>query len=466
MSATPAVILFLCILPFLYPAQVFTMRNDFVPLPYAVLFAIVVATFCTTRPVDISRRRGASLLDLLIGSYMLLNIPWVVFEWLWTGFLDGVRVFIYFVVPPLLYFVVSRYATPAQLQRFPPVLGWTAAAVALELFFEKYYNFILLSTSPFQIRNYDYVSQVGSGTELPQLANTLYRTPGMLEHVHATATYLGMGTIAALYLCLQYRSKMRLLVLAVNASALVVSGGRTALLSTLVAGIFLITARRSWLPAPVIPSRLRRVSAPPRSGGLAAASVVVIGAFLLSLTYEPVRRIYVEMFTGQLIGGGVSFFGEVVPVEIELWWKAVGEVPLAVPFGLGPGPGSLRAKLGMGSDDFFPVDILGRYGVVGFLVFYITPLVLIGEVIYTLKRERGRLRQDTALLLLFSGATIVLLMLTTLHSGAIVRKAIYPWLFVAYGIGRHYLAPVPVTHPDELPHGLEPVPDASPRIQM
>ena len=438
MSASRFLRAFLWLLPFLYLIQVVLFRNDFVPLPYLALLGVLLAVFIQEPPAG-AGRRGASSLDLLVGAFVLLNLPWIVFEWVAVGFLDGIRVAIFFVVPPLIYFLVGRYTPTQEQPRFAVILAWTAVGVGGELFYEKYYNFILQSTSPFQIRNFDYVAQVGSRTELPQLANLMYRVPGILEHLHATATYLGLGAVASLHLLVLQRQRRSLLLFVLNMLALVVSGGRTALVSTLVAlFVYVRFHRRRVVLEPRTRKRRRRV-------GLVAVFVSVAG-LIIGFAYEPLRPIYTGLFDGNLIRPGASFYG-VVKAEIGIWAGAVMQVPLAIPFGLGPGPNSLRTKLGMSSDDFFPIDILGRYGVIGFTLFYGIFVVFVIEAMGRLRRRS--LPPENGLAIGFAVAIAVLLILTTVHSGALVRKAIYPWLFVAYGLGRRHFSPMPATvvHP-------------------
>lgn len=434
MSASRFLRAFLWLLPFLYLIQVVLFRNDFVPLPYLALLGVLLAVFVQKAPAA-SELRGASSLDLLVGAFVLLNLPWIVYEWVATGFLDGVRVAIFFVVPPLIYFLVGRYTPRQEQPRFAVILAWTAMLVGGELFYEKYYNFILESTSPFQIRNYDYVAQVGSRTELPQLANIAYRVPGILEHLHATATYLGLGAVASLHLVLLKRRRRDLLLFAANMLTLIVSGGRTALVSTLVAlFVYVRLHRRRAVLEPRTRKRRRRI-------GLVAAFVSIAG-LTIGFAYEPLRPIYLGLFDGNLINPGTSFV-DVVRVEIGIWVKAVAQVPQAIPLGLGPGPNSLRTKMGMSSDDFFPVDILGRYGLIGFTLFYGIFVVFIIEAMGRLRRRS--LSSDDGLAIGFAVAIAVLLILTTVHSGALVRKAIYPWLFVAYGLGRRHFSSAAAT---------------------
>ena len=424
----------MCALPFVYVAQVLLMRNGFVPLPYLLLLLSMMLTFAVSRGRRLSTRRGAVIFDLSIAAFTFMNLPWVLYEGVVQGPDDALRVLIFFVVPPLMYFVVSRYCSSRDVTHLIKIAALTALAVGLELLYEKYWNFVLESTSPFQNWNLEYVAQVGSGTILPQLANLMYRSPGILEHLHATATYLGIGVIASLHLVLE-KHRWYLGCLYITAIALVFSGGRTALVGTVIAGLAYWRIRKKHLGT----NRTVRVK---RGGAMLKVSILLVLVVAVVARIPQVREIYSQLLGGQLAAGNTSFIADTIPDEFGIWYDAMADRLWAVPFGLGPGPRSLRAQLSLGSDDFFPVDLLGRYGVLGTVLFYSTYFAFLAESAFALRRRRtDRLAPFAVSQVVLAVSIVTLLMFTTLHSGALMRKSVFPWLFIAYGLGRQHFAP-------------------------
>jgi len=113
-------------------------------------------------------------------------------------------------------------------------------------------------------------------------------------------------------------------------------------------------------------------------------------------------------------------------------------LPIGLLFGYGPGV-TLRKQIGAISDDFFIIDMVGRYGIIGSFIFYFIFFIFTKEVLFSLKKSSSFFKSEDKKILILSLSISLLLLLTTIHSGAMVRKAIFPWLFVGYGIGRRYL---------------------------
>lgn len=411
---------FLAVAPFLYFAQVLLWRNDFVPIPYLLLLlAYLVATWARNH-VDPMYTTSVSFLDLLVGYMVGMNIAWTAFEAFTLGPVNALRVLTYFVTPGLIYFYVSRRFEFRDSERALKILAWTAVAVAAELAYERYWNLVLFEPAPFQVRNLGYVAVLGSGDELLQLATVGYRSPGMLEHLHATAVFIGLGAViwTSWYLA---RGKVQNLVMAIlMLSALVLTGARTVLASAIAALVILgfggVFARGGKVG--------KRLLVPLVLMGTAAGYLMFFSPL--------VSEIYAPLLTGEPLGH-VSFWGVIVPEEIGIWAQQMRDLPLAIPFGLGPAPDSWRNSLGISSDDFFVIDMVSRYGIIGATVFYLlVPAMLIG----TLRRLRVSGTEPEKMMFIQCAAMAFLLMGTTIHSGAIMRKSVFPWLFVFLGIAR------------------------------
>lgn len=411
---------FLATIPFLYYVQVLLLRKDFVPIPYMLLLlAYLVATW-TRKRIAPAVTTSVSFLDLLVGYIVAMNVGWALFEVFITDPVNALRVVMYSVVPMLLYFYISRRFELRDSQRALRILAWTAVAVAAELAYERYWNLILFEPAPYQLRNLSYVSALGSGDELLQLATVGYRSPGMLEHLHATATFIGLGAVAwtAWYLI---RGKIGNLLMAIlMLAALVLSGGRTALAATFgalgilgIGGVYAHGAKAG-----------RRLIVP---------LVLMGGAAIYLMFFVPmVRDIYMPLLSGEPLGH-VSFWGVMVPQEVGFWVTEMRMLPLAIPFGLGPAPDSWKSSLGISSDDFFIIDMVGRYGVIGAVAFY---LIFPSMVLATFRELRRGGTPEEKMVFVQCTALGFLLLATTIHSGAIMRKSIFPWLFVFFGVAR------------------------------
>jgi len=420
---------FLFIIPFLYYIQVLLMRNDFVPIPYLILFFIILITYYSyPKTWNINGKKEVILLDELIALFIFMNFIWVFYELVVNGYKTGGRVFIYNVVPLFLYFYIRRYLKEEDVNHILLILALTSIVVAGESLYERYFNIILLKSVPFQERNFNYVATIGSGTELIQLKAYWYRAPGMLEHLNATATYIGLGVISSLYFF--KKNKIWLIFLIFNCIALVVSGARTALVATLISVILFIYLQKRYLKSENIK----------RSKFFIAIFVFFSLTVLLALLFYSgiLNSTYKLLFSGEGSITVFSFIRDIIPVEINNWYEAIREMPIGMLFGYGPG-GTLRNQIRVSSDDFFIIDIVGRYGVIGSFIFYIIFFIFTKEALFSLKKTSSSFKNMNKGIIILSFSVILLLLITTIHSGALARKSIFPWLFVAYGIGRRYL---------------------------
>lgn len=416
-----AVLAFLAITPFLYYLQVMLWRNDFVPLPYlGLLVVFAITTWWQSQNVFVSPV-PVNALDVSVGMFALMNAAWVLFEIPLTGAVNALRVAIYFFVPTVLYFYVARHLDRDTVRRVFTVLRWTAVVVASELLYERYWNLALLQPAPFQLRNFEYVAVLGTGEELLQLREVGYRALGMLEHLHASATFIGLGVLAWCHRFLEKGSFRNFVVASAMFVALIASGARTALAATALAVTMLLLSEvrreRFRVPGRVVLAAL----------GMAAAATYLM---FFSPTF---RDLYAPLLTGEAFGHR-PFWSDIVPTEVGVWAREMRDLPLAIPFGLGPAPDSWRSQLGISSDDFFVIDIVGRYGIVGSVIFYL----LVPLQFRTATRRPIAQRPVWEHRALMAALCLAVLMVTTtIHSGAIMRKALFPWLFVALGITRN-----------------------------
>ena len=418
---------FLFIIPFLYYTQVLLMRNDFVPIPYLILFFIILITYYSyPKTWNINGKEEVILLDELIAFFIFMNFIWIFYELVVNGYKEGGRVLIYNVIPLFLYFYIRRYMKEEDVNHILLILVLTSIVVAGESLYERYFNIILLKSVPFQERNFNYVATIGSRAELTQLKAYWYRAPGILEHLNATATYVGLGVISSLYFI--KKNKIWLIFLIFNCIVLVVSGARTALVATLISVILFIYLQKRYLKSETIK----------RSKLFIAIFVFFSLAILLALLFYSgiLNSLYKSLFVHKSGINVFSFINYIIPMQLNEYYEGIKEMPIGIFFGYGPG--NLKNQLMIASDDFFIIDIVARYGLIGFFFFYFIFFVFTKEMLFSLKKTSSFFKDIDKGKLILSFSIVLLLLITTIHSGALVRKSIFPWLFVAYGIGRRY----------------------------
>jgi len=369
-------------------------------------------------------RKELILIDDLILLFLLLNLSGTFIELSIGEPKQALRVFIYKVIPVFLYFAVSRYMTEKDVGHILLILLLTSTIVAGELLYERYYNIVLLKPCPFQIKNANYVTNL-SGETLLQLKSHRYRSPGILEHLHATNIYIGLGVICATYWVHVKKNTLTLTLLLFIISVLVIGAARTAVISTLIASFVFVWLRGKYL------KRKRNVVK------IFFSFSFILGACIcLMLLYKPLYKYYSPLFEGK-VSRNYSFIEEKLPtIIISIFGKMWNEKPIGLLFGY-PGT-TLRREIGSINEEFFVMSLIGRYGVIGILIFYSIYLVFVREALFCLRKASLLLKDKDKTIIIFSVCIVTVLILSTAHSGALMRKGVYPWLFVGYGIGRRY----------------------------
>lgn len=420
-------LIFISIMPFIYMFQVILQRADIV----VGLYIILVLSFILYILYDCLKGGNASpsyysWFDISVIFYALMMLTWSIFETFYYGFALGFRKFCILFLPIPLYFVIYRRSDSRTIRKIINIISFTATLISLELLIEIVSTQIMHVPFIFQIINFDYVQSI-SGEELNQLKGVIYRSPGLLEHLHATAFFIAIGFFACFIRYLLKKSKTLLLMLTFNFCVLILSGGRLALLGTLLVIAYLLFDLLRYR------EYKRKVF---RLGiSLAFLSLVAILTMLFFFNeaiVEFVQKYYAPVVTSGSLVEDKSFWYDIVPGAISGLLNAVSQYPITLLFGFGPT--TLLEDLGGVSDDFFIVQILGQYGIIGGCIFYSFFFVSIGGVFVKSRLLTGA----DKLYLQFAGAVLALLLISTSHSGVINRKAIYYLLFIAMGIVRKY----------------------------
>ena len=224
------------------------------------------------------------------------------------------------------------------------------------------------------------------------------------------------------------KNKIWLIFLTVNCIALIVSGARTAQVATLISVVLFIYLQKKYLKNKII-----------RVGRLLINIFVGYSStiFLARLFYTDIlNSILKSLFSGKRSMSGFDFIKNIIPMQLNEWYEGIKEIPIGIFFGYGPG--ILKNQLMIASHDLFIIDIVARYGLIGFFFFYFIFFVFTKEMLFSLKKTSSSFKNIDKDKLILSFSIVLLLLITTIHAGALVRKSIYPWLFVAYGIGRRY----------------------------
>jgi len=337
----------------------------------------------------------------------------------------GLRVFFLFFLPLGIYAIASTASAQARLQ-FIAIVALTSLIVALEMLYENISARIFHSTTWFQLLNKDYVFSV-SGRSLSQLYLPTYRSTGLLEHVHATVLYVCLGAIASLVLYVSSGRLLYFLILLVSVAAVLQHGVRVQLVGLFVALFAAFYSMRFGLS---IAGR--------RNLMMAFCAVFCLTVILLIADPLGIARQY---YWPVLMRGDFQTTEPLAEISSRSlstivnnsdWGRLLssnGEVDMLNAF-FGLGIASSLAPLHSNSDDFFVLQLVSQYGLFGAAVYF-------GMFYVAIQRARLGLGSSGELdrfLAVFSLCALVLLGLSSLHSGVTQRKAIYPVLMLALAL--------------------------------
>ena len=422
---------FFVVLPFIYACQVYFMTKLVVLIPYSMIVVAWLLHLLSSKPNARMPKPGETttkhtLLDDVVVFFSIMISLWILFELTFYGFESALRLFLIFFLPVTLYFLRGQFLRNKASHSFLAIITLTASVVAAELLYEIVHTkFLFLEPTAFQKMNYEYVAALGTG-ELSQLVEAVYKSPGLLEHAHASAAFVGIGVIGAITLWVTGKQNIWMYVGGMNLLILMLSAVRTAQLATFISVMTMGFLLRRNLGAR---RRITRVV-------IGVIFVVCLGIGSVGIAYPGELSSLVKSFYGGVPTGDVFQDEDTITgiLDYSFWhnFKALNEHPTAVLFGVGPT--TLMEKLGAGSDDFFVIQVFAQFGLMGGLLFYSIPILALWEGSVSLKRVNSK----DAMLITGYLAIIVLLFVTTIHSGVLQRKGIFPVLWLSLAVVRFY----------------------------
>lgn len=338
------------------------------------------------------------------------------------------RVLCLFVLPVGVFILASNYSD-SQQWKLVKVVAITATVVALELLYENVHIWWLQEPTFFQLMNKDYVFS-RSGEYLSQLYLPGYRPTGLLEHVHVSTFYVGIGMLAWLAIYLEHGNKLCLLWATICEVVLIVHGIRLALIASCIAVVVLI-----FLAC--------KSQSGHRQGRWKIALWVLVITGILVVVLDPfgtVQKFYLSiLLTGSwnpnyptpitpmpVVNSSVSYASDLVVSRL-----GHGVMTFEFFSGLfGHGIGASLMGVAGVNDDFFLMQVVAQYGLLGAIAFIGLFFAAVVSFWTTFNRSKG----SDSILLVFAFSVIVLLGLSMLHSGVIQRKAIFPVLLWAFAI--------------------------------
>ena len=424
--------IFIC---FMYYFQVTLSRKDFVPLIFLFLFFFTIFT--------VYRLPKSRLVSPALNTFFEFFYYYIFYMALWIGYeflvnLTGIhwlRMFVYFACPICLVFLITKCEENFQINdiwSLQTVIVLLAIITGIEVVYEwLHVNYFRLGTTDFMEKAYQYVETLGYGTISGQIAyreGVILRPPGILGHIHITGTFLGIGILTAIHLFYSKKSTVFLIIGYLLLTMLVIIGARTALVSAIAStGLYIFHNNR------IIKSSFyfnrKKFNYFIRILGISTFGFILI----LWQGGETLYKIYVQYFKNSLFklqfDDNYSFF--------DMFWSNMGGAfnaiyhnPSLIP--LGNGYSSFKIRVGT-SGDLLLGTLFAKYGIVGMFIIFSILLLFIISMRKTIRLVL--LPPEVKEIANYSLALIVLLIITALHSPVLMRKEIYSYLFLGYGLG-------------------------------
>jgi hypothetical protein len=429
-TAFSTVEIFFVFLPFIYFLQVITFCKYVALLPTLILLPASLLLLANIKSVRLNFQSLTSALpEILVLYFTFVSFLWSIYEGLHYGVSQGISIFIRFVAPSIIYILVSRFISLNSIYPILNIISITSVIVGIEIIYENICVRIYQQIPLFQYMSFDYVKALGSGEELQQYISYVGRPTGLLEHLHATSFFIGIGVLTSLTLYLVRGWRVYLAIFFIGLFSQVIAGARLPLLITIIGLIvmFLLLKSDSQIKQRLMKSAIVT---------LFVILVAILILSVLSFHYEKVRqyvlKTYVMVITrGDFAPGGDINLEKHVESSFTHMITAFQQHPQTIIFGAGPG--KYLRDCSLSCEDFFIFQIFGQYGIIGgilFLCLFLIPLWYNYNVWHQ-KQCEGKC------IFVFIYSLLLLFALSIFHSPVLQRKAIYPLFFLTLGaIGR------------------------------
>ncbi len=418
--------LFFLFLPFAYALQVLFFSKYMAVLPYIPL-SFCIAKFIRDRVNrNIALERSAGSPAFIPVMLFMATILYSVAIEAYSGSLGGMFKILLSLFLPLFVFFLAADGIFEETVTFLFNLIIACAAV---LALEELYEFLRTTPTIYEARNLLYIKAV-TGELVERWGGETLRPGGLLDHVHAAPVFIGVGLLGSFFFYLHTSKTLYLLPIGVCVLGLVSSGMRLPVIATFFTLFVLALAQiKDILRAS---ARVRRLIYP-----------LVISVLVVFVLYRCTRDMTRDMTlfwdfyshpisTGELIPGKGFVKDVVVPQASETWRNMSGKWTSIL---FGYGLSTTRAiEKNVISDDVFTMYVLGGAGILGTLIFY----SLFAAAAYMFVKSVPGMDFERRHILLFPAGIVLILFISTFHSGIFIKRAIYPLFFLALGIAARY----------------------------
>lgn len=430
--------LFLFSLPFVFYLQV-TFGNARLAAPFYIL-----ALMCPIYHFfDGSFRsvRRSTLHEHLLDTYiMYLFVFFLLFALVnfMSGDFGGMqKTLLFFWAPLAVYFWASRCASERELRFAITCIAVSGVIVALNWLYQIYLQTYLGMVSGFQTQARDYlVSGVSDANDTLRISTAVYRAPGLVEiHSHATATVVAVAVMAFASQYIANRKTLYLFIVGALISILFMGSVRLLMIATVVAlGYYFAigsVGRQGTKNA------LKFILILP----LVIGVVIGVYAWRTGTLWDSIVSYYLPFIPGRsgALGeaSGIDVMWKLSLVEITRVFDGLRANPLGFFCGIGPTQTLVSEELA--SEDFFIVHLFAFYGLAGWGAMMLVFGVGVFGVVKMMRDSEAGIRAN----LCFAACALLVLWISTLHSGVLHRRALWPIFIFALGIIRRYLVLAP-----------------------
>lgn len=346
------------------------------------------------------------------------------------------KTMLFFWSPLALYVWASRCASERALRLALTCVAAASVIVALNWLYQIYLQTYVGQVSAFQTQARDYlVAVTADADDAIRISTTAYRAPGIVEiHSHATATVVALGIFAFASHYIVKRRTLDLYAIGALFSILFMGSVRLLLAAAVITLIYYFVigstghkgvrnAIKFMLLLPVI-----------------AATVLGVYAWRTGTLWETVATYYAPFIPGMSKAGesaGVDVLWQLGLDEIIRIFNGLQNNPIGFLSGFGPTRALISEELA--SEDFFIIHIFAFYGIVGWASMMLVFSIGVFGSIQVMRRLEPEMRAH----LCFAACTLLVLWISTLHSGVLHRRALWPFFILALGIVRRYSVKMP-----------------------